>query len=88
MLRLFIIAFLTYIAYVLLRKYLGPKKKDLPPQKRPEGYVDELVQDPVCKTYIPKATAFRAKIKGKEEFFCSRECAERYKLMKEEERAI
>lgn len=83
MLRLFIIAFLIYLAYVLARKYLGSKKKDLPPQKRPDGYVDELVQDPVCKTYIPKATAYRMKIKGKDEFFCSKECAEEYKGSKE-----
>jgi YHS domain-containing protein len=39
----------------------------------------ELVKDPYCQTYIPKDTALRARIGGRERFFCSRECMEKYR---------
>jgi YHS domain-containing protein len=37
-----------------------------------------MVQDPSCKTYIPKRDARRKVIEGKEYFFCSKDCADRF----------
>lgn len=39
---------------------------------------NELVKDPYCQTYIPVDTAFRARIGGKDLFFCSEACMNRY----------
>jgi YHS domain-containing protein len=40
---------------------------------------EELVKDPYCGTYVPVSSADKVIIDGKELYFCSRECAERYK---------
>jgi len=37
------------------------------------------VQDPVCKTYIPAGTALGEKIGGQQYYFCSEECAGKFK---------
>ena len=37
-----------------------------------------MVQDPSCKAYIPKRTALRKNIGGREFFYCSQECAEKH----------
>jgi YHS domain-containing protein len=39
---------------------------------------DELVKDPVCKTYVVMSRAIRSSANGTTVHFCSRECAERY----------
>ncbi len=39
---------------------------------------EDLVQDPCCHTYIPISQAFRKEIAGKEHYFCSKECSEKY----------
>ena len=77
MLRLLILIFFAYIAYRLVRKYIAA-----PTQNRESsaegGAIDEMVQDPACKTYIPKRTALKRVVAGREYFFCSRECAEKF----------
>ncbi len=42
------------------------------------GPVDEMVQDPNCLTYIPRATAIRKNIGGETCFFCCQACADAY----------
>ena len=45
---------------------------------RPEPRLTEdLVRDPVCRTYVPRSRALPATVEGREEFFCSEECRER-----------
>jgi len=39
---------------------------------------EELVEDPYCHTYIPISQAYRKEIAGKEHYFCSKECSEKY----------
>jgi len=74
--RLLVLIFLAYIAYRLARKYLGPGQKAEPPPEA--GSVDEMVQDPFCKIYIPRRTACRRIVAGREHFFCSEACAGRF----------
>ena len=38
----------------------------------------QMVQDPNCKTYVPKTEAVRKEIRQKEYFFCSEKCAAEY----------
>jgi len=78
MIRLLIFIFLAYLAYWLVRRYLGPAQKSETPVEA--GTVDEMVQDPFCKTYIPKRTAYRRVLAGKEYFFCSEACADRFEI--------
>jgi uncharacterized protein len=39
---------------------------------------EELIQDPYCQTYIPKGSAVKKRITGKDYYFCSPECLRKY----------
>jgi len=39
---------------------------------------EELVQDPYCKTYIPKRSALRKRVSGRNYYFCKQECLEKF----------
>ena len=45
----------------------------------PPATGEELVEDPVCHTYIPVNSAVKWERGGKTLYFCSRECLEKYK---------
>ena len=80
MFRLLLGLGLGYIGYVVIKKVaasLGlwpqapkPLEKDQEP--------DVLVQDPVCKTFIPRREALRAEKDGVSYFFCSEGCLKRF----------
>lgn len=78
--RLLILIFLAFLLYRVVKRYLrlGQKVE----QRTEGGPVDEMVQDPSCMTYIPSRTAYRKVIAGKEFFFCSKECAEKFEREK------
>jgi YHS domain-containing protein len=69
-----------YLAYAIIKQVarsLGlwpqaprPLEKDQEP--------DVLVQDPVCKTFIPRREALRAEKGGTSYFFCSEGCLKRF----------
>jgi YHS domain-containing protein len=40
--------------------------------------VEELVQDPYCQTYIPKRSALRKRLFGRNYYFCKKECLEKF----------
>jgi uncharacterized protein len=77
MLRLLIIGILIYLLYILV-KGLFRKDRRIHRGSPGTGVIDEMVRDPVCETYIPKRQAIRRVIDGKEFFFCSKECADRF----------
>ncbi len=47
-------------------------------QRRDSGQDEEMVLDPVCRSYVPISSAVRLDIDGRIEYFCSAECVERY----------
>lgn len=78
MVRLIIIVLLAYFAYKLFKNLfrIGPGSSR---KNGPEGAISEMVEDPFCKTYVPRNEAYRAVVNGEELFFCSKECAEKFK---------
>jgi len=58
--------------------YLGVHITDVGHFMKKGNVIDEMVQDPFCKTYIPKREAVKRVIGGKEILFCSKECADRF----------
>ena len=76
MIKFLVLIFLVFFIYRAVRRYmpLGQKTEQSPG----EGSVDEMVQDPSCMTYIPRRGAQRKVVGGKEFFFCSKECAEKF----------
>lgn len=78
MIRLLLTVFLAYMFFRILKGVLSSGQK-IPRGGSSAGAISEMVQDPFCSTYIPKNEAFKTVIGGKEIFFCSRECADKYK---------
>jgi len=76
MLRLIIIAAAIYILYRILKGKLLPKER--PIDKGQGEVIDQLVQDPNCKLYIPSKSSVKKVIEGRTYSFCSEECARKY----------
>ncbi|HOC60173.1 MAG: hypothetical protein KBA28_09230 [Syntrophaceae bacterium] len=79
MLKLLFILILLYIGYRIFKMFRDGKSQkvkgyrvDTPP---PE---EDLVQDPFCKIYVPRSSAYAQDINGRPQYFCSRECCEKY----------
>jgi YHS domain-containing protein len=71
---------LGYMAYLIIKpvaRSLGLwPQAPRPVEKNQEP--DLLVQDPVCKTFIPRREALRAEKGGTTYFFCSEGCLKRF----------
>ena len=76
LIRLLIILFLAYLGYRLVKRLLMPQERI--ERRRNAGVIDEMVQDPQCKTYVPSREAVRRIVKGEEYHFCSKECADAF----------
>jgi len=40
----------------------------------------EMIRDPACGVYIPKAKAVEGRVRGSTHYFCSPECLEKYRV--------
>ncbi len=77
MLRLILFIILLLILYYVLHfliKDMPSIRKTMDRKSEPE----ELVQDLYCQTYIPKRSALKKRVAGRDYYFCSRECLKRY----------
>ncbi|WP_447975156.1 YHS domain-containing protein [Nitrospira sp. Kam-Ns4a] len=74
MYRLIIVLALLVVVYFLLRNLIreltGRSRRD---ETLPDK--NQMVQDPVCRTYVPRGTAVAATIGGQTYYFCSQDCA-------------
>ena len=76
MLRLIFLIILIFVLYQLLKTVFGQKGKV--GKSEPAGIIDDMVQDPFCKKYIPRHEAIKRHLGGKEILFCSKECADKF----------
>lgn len=75
------IAILALVCYVLYRLFMNDNKKkaqkeDAKQKKRVES--GEMVQDPVCGTFVDKESAITVRNGEKVLHFCSYECRQKY----------
>ncbi len=77
-LRIIILAVLIYLGYRLLKNaFVKKSEPEQSEDKRPgpsERLTDVLVEDPVCKTLVPREQAVRLEKNGDTYYFCSEEC--------------
>jgi YHS domain-containing protein len=69
-----------YLLYRMIRKNfpaVGGKPGSARIQTPAGG--EELVEDPLCHTYVPLSQALRTEIDGKTVYFCSQKCLEQYR---------
>jgi uncharacterized protein len=76
--RLLIFFGLLILLYYLVKGWIYPsKRRNI---ERAGGELgSEMVKDPSCETFIPKESAIRARIDGKDYYFCSKECLRKFK---------
>jgi YHS domain-containing protein len=77
MYRLLLILGLLIVLYFLVRKALREFNKPALPNQGSAG-ADHMIQDPVCRTYVPRANAVSASIGGQTYYFCSMNCAQTF----------
>ena len=80
MIRLLLLFLLAYLFFRIVKgvfSLLGGSQ-ELRKGRDEEKVIDEMVQDPACKTYIPRREAIRKVVQGQEYYFCSKECARKF----------
>ena len=79
MIRLIIIIAIIYFAFRALKSVIFPfsVKKSFKSNVTPE-LDDVMVQDPYCKAYFSKVDAVVLNIDGKDLYFCSQECRDKF----------
>ena len=77
MYRLILILALLILLYFLVRKALrefsnpGNRETGL-------GWRQQMIQDPVCRSYVARGDAIAAHVGGQTYYFCSTECAQTF----------
>ena len=72
--RLILLAILIYIGYRLIKSGSSKKKEVNQGDETSADVSDVLVEDPVCKKLVPQQQAVHLNHKGKDIYFCSKEC--------------
>jgi YHS domain-containing protein len=75
MYRLLLILAVFFILYILLRQAIRGFKQQNVDDRGTSVDQDQMVQDPVCHTFIPRRMAVIERIGGQTYCFCSKECA-------------
>lgn len=84
LIRFALFFFLMYIFFKLLKRLFGKQGTESRQQTNKPSFdagsrqVNEMVQDPVCKVYVPKKEALRLDKAGTSYYFCCRACMERF----------
>ncbi len=85
MYRLILVVLLLTVLYILLRQMFrgfktsirdGREKSSAQAQHEDQ---DQMIEDPVCHTFVPRRIALIETIGGREYCFCSQECVVRFR---------
>jgi len=74
--RFIIYLVLAYVAYRGLEGGHQAERQDY--RSENGGVIDEMVQDPQCKMYIPRREAIEKAVDGRTYHFCSDACATKF----------
>ncbi len=78
--RIIFLLILSYLVSYLYRKLWKDKNKVFSGTKTNNNIIpEEMMQDPICKTYVPKSQAITYSEKKEMIYFCSEECKGKYK---------
>jgi uncharacterized protein len=84
MIRFVVFIVLIYLLYKIFKTVKqikpGSGENDQSESSSPSG--EDLVEDPVCHTYVPVSQACKKEINGKNYYFCSEQCSEKYSSKK------
>jgi YHS domain-containing protein len=79
--RILLLTILLYLVFLLVRNFVASiaRKKEAMARRPAPVQSEDLVQDPVCRRYIPESEAIKASVDGRTLHFCSRECVEKFR---------
>ena len=77
MYRIILVLGLLVVLYFLLRSAFRGLKGRGEPDRLPPGK-NHMVQDPVCKVFVPRGAAITEDIGGQTYYFCSQSCAQKF----------
>ncbi|KQC09818.1 MAG: hypothetical protein APR62_13195 [Smithella sp. SDB] len=82
--RLILFLLLIYLLYKIFNfiKQSRPLENKYDKYKTESSKGEELVEDPVCHTYVPISQAFKKEISGRDYYFCSKQCSDKYEVEK------
>ncbi|OGP56788.1 MAG: hypothetical protein A2V65_03695 [Deltaproteobacteria bacterium RBG_13_49_15] len=80
MTRLLIIIGVGYFCFRLLKMWVLRNRSNRRPflNKGPDPIADVMIQDPFCRVYFPKRQGVHYQYKGKDLYFCSTSCRDRF----------
>jgi YHS domain-containing protein len=84
LIRFALFFFLAYVFIKLLKRLFGTQGAEGRQQTEKPSFnagprqVKEMVQDPVCKVYVPKKEALHLEQAGATYYFCSRSCMDKF----------
>ena len=82
--RIILYLIFAYVIYRLLKGVFLSGHTGQKIEKRENGgLIDEMVQDPVCGTFVLRRESIKKMIKGEAFFFCSTECASQFEAQKQ-----
>ncbi|MGB8951458.1 MAG: YHS domain-containing protein [Candidatus Aminicenantales bacterium] len=78
MIKLIFYFLLAYLIYQVIRFFQSLSRRSPRPQNPRPRLSGMMVKDQICNTYLPKEEAIREVFDGKEYFFCSKECRQKF----------
>ena len=80
MIRIIILLVIGYVAYRALKSWMFPGESTTKSVSgRPAGEIDDvMIKDPFCEAYFPKRNAVHLNFGGKDLYFCSVQCKDKY----------
>ena len=70
-----------YFVYKLVKWIISSpaiQSHDAPVSRSSITKGEDLIEDPYCHVYIPMSQAYKVLVDGRELFFCSKKCFEKY----------
>ena len=80
MIRIIILGVIGYVLYRALKTWMFPAAPASKPVggKTPGKIDDIMIKDPFCEAYFPKRNAVHLSVNGKDLYFCSVACKDKY----------
>lgn len=77
LIRFLFYVLIAYLIYLLVRFLFSPRKRPHAASsgRKPSGV---MVKDEICNTYLPEEDAIRERVGGKDYFFCSKNCRQKF----------
>jgi len=77
MYRLLLAVILLTVLYILLKQMFRGFKNQSVDRRLPSDTLDldQMIEDPVCHTFVPRQIAIVEHVGGRDYSFCSKECA-------------